>query len=76
MIECAVDRRALENRRQDGRGGVKRDVYHDGGGETAEGKDVGEDAAVEEDDGDFGAVDGEFVEDLRGVECLCGTSVK
>ena len=70
MIDGSLDGRALEDGGQDGGNGVKGDIDHDHAGETAEPNDIGEDTAVEEDDGDLGAVDGGLVEDLRDIEGL------
>ena len=68
-VPVAGDGQAVEDGDDDGGEGVGEDVGDDAPGGDAEAAG-GEDLEVEEDDGGFGQVDGEFVEDLRDPEGL------
>lgn len=73
MIEISSDRCALEDCDDDGSDRVEEDVSHDdiaGNAEVAVFLVGGKDTQVEEEEGEFGGVDGEFVEGLRGEEGL------
>lgn len=76
MIPRPPDRVALEDGRDDAGGHVQSNVDHDGHDCTGKasvlrGRD---DAEIEEEDGQFGKIDGEFVEDLGGPKRLLGES--